>query len=183
MIMRIAYAVSVAVLAVAACAAAADVVPADVQLQIVQNVVKLDRNFDARRGVSVGIVYQRGFPESVGVKDGLYAALAASNVPAQMIEADRLDSLRRRLADTSATVIYVAPLRAIAVSEITAVTRQRSIRTVTAVPEYVDLGVAVGISLRKKRPLILINLEAARSEGSAFSSQLLALSEIIGPLR
>ena len=50
-------------------------------------------------------------------------------------------------------------------------------------PEYVEEGIAVGIGLRNMRPLILINLEAARAEGAAFSSQLLSLARIVGPLR
>ena len=53
----------------------------------------------------------------------------------------------------------------------------------TGVPEYVDQGVAVGVGIRKDRPLIIVNLEQARAEGSVFSSQLLALARIVGPLQ
>ena len=59
----------------------------------------------------------------------------------------------------------------------------RRFRTITGVPEYVDQGLAVGIGIRRDRPLIIVNLEQARAEGAAFSSQLLALARIVGPVR
>ena len=91
--------------------------------------------------------------------------------------------LRKRLTETNANIVYVAPLRAVDVGDIGRITRQRDIRSVTGIPGYVDLGIAVGIGLRNRRPLIIINLEAARAEGAAFSSQLLSLARIVGPLR
>ena len=68
-------------------------------------------------------------------------------------------------------------------SEIGRIGRFRRFRTITGVPEYVDQGLAVGIGIRRDRPLIIVNLEQARAEGAAFSSQLLALARIVGPVR
>ena len=50
-------------------------------------------------------------------------------------------------------------------------------------PEYVEAGVSVGIGIRRDRPLIIVNLAQARAEGTAFSSQLLALARIVGPVQ
>lgn len=79
-------------------------------------------------------------------------------------------------------VVYVTPLRSVDVAEIARISRSRGLRTVTGVPEYVEEGIAVGIGERKARPLIIINLRGARAEGSDFSSQLLNLARIVGPL-
>jgi hypothetical protein len=57
--------------------------------------------------------------------------------------------------------------------------RLRRIRTVTAVNEYVIAGAAVGLDLRGDHAEIVVNLPAARAEGSDFSSQLLRLARIV----
>ena len=166
-------------------ASASMVVPVDVQMELFANIAKLDRNVDPAKGVTLAIVYQRGYPESVSTKDRVIAAVRKQNprMVCVLLEADNAELLRRRLADTEANVLYLAPLRAVEVSEIAKISRDRGIRTTTGVPEYVEAGIAVGIGLRNQRPLIIINLEAARAEGAAFSSQLLSLARIVGPLR
>ena len=174
-----------AVMLLAGSASASMVVPVNVQMELFANIAKLDRNTDPAKGVTLAIVYQRGYPESVSTKESVIAAARKQSprMVCVLLEADNPELLRRRLADTEANVLYVAPLRAVAVSEIAKISRDRGIRTTTGVPEYVEAGIAVGIGLHKQRPLIIINLEAARAEGSAFSSQLLSLARIVGPLR
>lgn len=169
----------------AATASASMPVPVEVQTELFINIGRLDRNFDPSKGLTIGIVYQQGYPESVRVKDAMVAAIKQRNLPMVCVplEAGSAQLLRKRLSETDASIIYVAPLRSVDVSDIGQITRERKIRTVTGVPEYVDLGIAVGIGLRNKRPLIIINLGSARAEGSDFSSQLLSLARIVGPLR
>lgn len=169
----------------AAMASASMLVPVDVQTELFINIGKHDRNFDPAKPTILGIVYQEEFPESVSVKNALIESMKRHNLPITCVPIDARSPqlLRRRLTDTEANLLYVAPLRAIDVREIVSMTQARGIRTVTGVPEYVELGIAVGIGLRNNRPLIIINLEAARAEGAAFSSQLLSLARIVGPLR
>ena len=160
-------------------------VPVDVQTELFVNIGKHDRNFDPRRGIVLGIVYQDDFPESVAAKNAVIEAAKSRSLPVTCVplEVGSQQLLRKRLTETNANIVYVAPLRAVDVGDIGRITRQRDIRSVTGIPEYVDLGIAVGIGLRNRRPLIIINLEAARAEGAAFSSQLLSLARIVGPLR
>jgi len=176
---------SAVALLLAAAASASMPVPVDVQTELFINIGKLDRTFDSNKGITIGIVYQQGYPESVSVKDDLIASVKRRNLPIVCVplEAGSAQLLRKRLSETDANIIYVAPLRSVDVTEIGQITRKRKIRTVTGVPEYVELGIAVGIGLRNKRPLIIINLGSARAEGANFSSQLLALARIVGPLR
>jgi hypothetical protein len=169
---------------VAASVGASMLVPVDVQTELFVNIGKLDRNFNPANGVTLGILYQAAYPESVAAKDAAIAAVKKRNLPITCValEVGSLSLLRKRLTETDANIVYVAPLRSVDIAEIGAITRQRGIRSVTGVPEYVDRGISVGIGLRNNRPLVIINLEAARAEGSAFSSQLLSLARIVGPL-
>jgi hypothetical protein len=52
---------------------------------------------------------------------------------------------------------------------------------VTGVPDYVRRGVAVGIGVVQDKPQVLINLAAARAEGSDFDASLLRIATILGP--
>src|SRR5437870_3028699 len=99
----------------AAPAAAAMLVPVDVQIALFVNIWKLDRNFDPSHGVTLAIVYQDNFADSVMVKDDLIEAVEKLKLPITClpINAPSGNDLRDRLAVTQATVIYVAPLRAI----------------------------------------------------------------------
>jgi len=157
----------------------------DVQIALFVNVWKLDRNLESNKPVTLAIVYQESFYDSVSAKDDLLAAIARQKlrIIAIPVEAGSQELLRKHLAETQADVVYVTPLRAIDVAEIGRISRYRRFRTITGVPEYVDAGLAVGIGIRRNRPLIFVNLEQSRAEGSDFSSQLLALARIVGPLR
>lgn len=159
-------------------------VPVDVQLALFANVLKLDHNFDGTRALVIGIVYQEEYRPSVLVKDDVIAALhrMKPSMRAIALEIGSQDLLRQRIAAAAVDVIYVTPLRAVDVAEIARITRGRGVRTFTGVPAYVDAGLAVGIGMRKNRPLIIINLAGARAEGASFSSQLLTLARIVGPL-
>ena len=168
----------------AVAASASMLVPVDVQTDLLINIGKHDRSFDAK-GAILGVIYQEDFPESVVVKNEVIAEVKKRNLPLTCValEARNAPALRKKLIETNATIVYVAPLRALNIAEIASLTRLRGIRSATGMPEYVDLGIAVGIGLRNRRPLIIINLAGARAEGSDFSSQLLSLARIVGPLR
>jgi hypothetical protein len=160
-------------------------VPADVQLALFRNIWKLDRNFDGTKQITLAIVYQENYSESVAAKDDLLAAIAQQKLPIVpiLMDAKSQQLLSNGLHGADVDVVYITPLRALDVSEIGRISRYRRIRTITGVPEYVEAGLAVGIGLRRDRPLIIVNLEQARAEGSAFSSQLLALARIVGPVQ
>jgi len=160
-------------------------VPADVQVELFRNIWKLDRNFDSSKGIKLAIIYQQSYYDSVTAKDDFLAAMGRQGlrITVVLIEAGTQQLLSNGLHGIEVDVVYVTPLRAIDVSEIGRISRYQRFRTITGVPEYVDQGTAVGIGLRKDRPLIIVNLEQARAEGSVFSSQLLSLARIVGPVK
>jgi hypothetical protein len=160
-------------------------IPVDVQIALFVNVWKLDRNFDHGKPVTLAVLYQQNYSESVSAKDDLVAAIGRQKlrIVAIPIEAGTQELMENRLRETPADVVYVTPLRAVNIDAIWKISRYRRLRTVTGVPEYIDAGLAVGIGIRRNRPLIIVNLAQSRAEGSSFSSQLLALARIVGPLR
>jgi hypothetical protein len=163
---------------------ASAVVPVEMQLALFTKIWRLDRNFDSAGVVTMVIVYQAGYRESLLVKDDFIATVERLKLPIRCIplEAGSSELLRKGLSEIRGAVVYVTPLRSVDVAEIARISRERGLRTMTGVPEYVEQGIAVGIGERKDRPLIIINLLGARAEGSDFSSQLLGLARIVGPL-
>jgi hypothetical protein len=160
-------------------------VPADVQADLFKNIWKLDRNFDCTKGVRLAIVYQEKYSDSVAAKDEFLASVGrlGPHTTVVLIEAGTQQMLGDALRGGALDMLYITPLRALDVSEIGRISRYYRIRTITGVPEYAEAGLAVAIGIRKDRPLIIINLEQARAEGASFSSQLLALARIVGPVQ
>ena len=158
--------------------------PVDVQLAVFVNVWKLDRNFDPTSAITLAVLYQAAFRESVTTKDDLVAAIERQKLPITVMayEVGSQELLRSQLNLLQADVVYVTPLRAVDVGEIGRICAARHLRSITGVAAYVNAGIAVGIGIRRNRPLIIVNLRQSRAEGSSFSSQLLALARIVGPL-
>jgi hypothetical protein len=169
---------------IAATGSVSAAVPVEMQLALFSKIWKLDRNFDSTGVVTLVIVYQAGFRDSLLVKDDVVATVQRLKLPIHCIplEVGSEELLRKRLTEINAAVVYVTPLRSVNVAEIARISRTRGLRTITGVPEYVEDGIAVGIGERKDRPLIIINLQGSRAEGSDYSSQLLQLARIVGPV-
>ena len=148
-----------------------------------------DRNLAARAGseIVIGILFQERFRSSLEIKTemeeefgkvgldsliGLPVRLQAWNLE----EVAALDSLRE------VDVLYITPLRAVNVEQVTAFSRKYHILTFTGVPDYMapSSGASVGVELKGGRPQIVINLSAAKAEGADFSSQLLKLARVVG---
>jgi hypothetical protein len=156
-------------------------VPMDVQVALFATIWKLDRTFKPGPLVSVAVLYQQEYRPSANAALQFLAAVQAAGLPivCKLIDLDEQGSVRERLPSAGVDVFYVAPLRAIDVTAIATISRANRIRTITGVPSYVVRGLAVGIGLSKQRPVIIINLRAARAEGSEFRAQLLKLSRVI----
>jgi hypothetical protein len=163
-------------------------VPPELQAALLVKVLSFDRNLRALAGkdLVLGILVQRGNRASRDAAEEVMAAVAGLGEPsareprlhAILVEVGS-GQLGASLDALHVEVLYVTPLRALSIAEVTAATRARSVRTVTGVPTYVREGVSVGLAVRDDRPEILVNLAAARAEGSDFSSQFLNLARVI----
>ena len=154
-------------------------VPIGVQLPLLTKVWKLDRNFAPRELVRIAVVFQHSNPESAAMKDAVVAWIALRPglraIPIPLDVAEGIGALEKVEAD----VFYVTRMRGANVWDVAKVARARDIRTMTGVPEYVHRGLAIAIGVRNDRPLIMVNLDAARAEGAAYQAQLLRLTDIV----
>jgi len=164
------------------------VVPVKLQLALLLKVLTYDRNLKQRAGdeLVIAICYQQEYEKSVKTKDELLKMIKASpvdkieNIPLRFSSIDIGENdLATALSKDDVDVLYLTPLRDVSIQRIAAVSRDRKTRTLTGVTDYVKSGLAVGIGLKEGKPLIIINLPAAKAEGADFSSQLLKLAKVI----
>ncbi len=162
-------------------------VPVPTQVSFLTRILAFDRNLD-RMGeeIVVGVLYQPRFRASLNAKNAVLAAGHEHpwimDLPVRYVAAEMADSaqLHRELVRQGVDIVYVTPLRAVAVEEVVAVCRALRLLSFTGVPEYVSRGLVMGVGSRGERPLILVNLSAARASGAELSSELLKLAQIVG---
>jgi len=163
--------------------------PSSLQYQFFLKILKYDRNLTVRLQAElvIGILYQSGFRNSQQAMEAFREAVqntAQKEFPNTAIKTMPIDldggpDLEDTLASGKVGLIYVAPLRGYDLKIITSLSHARKVITLTGVPEYAEKGLAVGVGLKGESPEIIINLPAAREEGSDFSSSLLKLARVI----
>ena len=160
-------------------------VPVAIQVPLFLKVLTFDRRLDARAGrdLVIAIVYQKGNRASTVARDDALRALGGAHQVAGLtvrtytIDLDR-ESLPAVLEERPAHVLYVTPLRGINILDVADAARAAHATTITGMPEYIDLGLAVGVRLLGDRPKLMLNLTASRLEGADFSSELLRLAQV-----
>jgi len=79
-----------------------------------------------------------------------------------------------------ADVFYVTEMRGVDIREVVGISRARHIKSITVIARYLEAGIAIGLRVRNDKPVIVVNLAAAKAEGSDLTGQLLQVSIIIG---
>jgi hypothetical protein len=160
---------------------AADV-PVTVQLALYHKIWKLDRSLASRHDVVIGVLYQERYPASLRAREDVAIWAEAAHVHCVFVAIDLPDGYLL-LNSIAADVFYVAPMRGADIERIARVARERQIRTMAGLTEYLRTGLSVAIGVRNDRPRIMINLGVAKAEGAAYQAQLLRMSEIVGVAR
>lgn len=165
-------------------------VPAHIQVPIILKILSFDRNFTQKMasGLRIAIVYTPQDPVSHQAQRDVaraldqYAAVTIKKRPITYTSlayrtAQRLDEIA---ADDNINVFYITPGNTAHLQALLRVSQTHQITTVTGVPDYVKQGVAVGVGVKKNRkPRLLINLPASKSEGSAFDANVLRLATVL----
>jgi hypothetical protein len=165
-------------------------VPVDVQVPLLYKILSFDRNLGERAAgddIVIAIIYQEAYRASVNVRNEVKKAalrIGETKILGHLVnwvwlELAEVPDLESAFLKYGVDVLYVTPLRGVGLDRITAATRGKRVTSFTGVPEFVNRGLAVGIALQKERPLIVINLAAARAEGAEFGSQLLNLARVV----
>ena len=164
-------------------------VPVGLQFQILFKALFFDRNLKSRAGdeAVIGIIYQSRNRDSLNVRDAFSQAARDSSekdidgLPFRVVSID-LDNgipLEKALSNDRVVILYVAPLRAIKVRTISAISLSRKILTLTGMPDYSKSDIAVSVDSLGGKPQLIINLRVAKAVGCDFSSRLLKLATVI----
>lgn len=157
-------------LSVRSAAEAQDSVPVDLQAVIFSKIFRYAKTLPDTAELRIAVV---SGAEDADEADTLVAALSQAGLRADRMEPPGLDD--------SAASIHVAYLfRATASDAVTAWCFEQGILTLSADERLVRQGrVAIGLTLAKQRPKIVVHLERLRDEGHEVSAELLKLSEVI----
>jgi hypothetical protein len=163
-------------------------VPVNIQYALFMKILSFDRALDDRvhGEIIIGIVYERNSKKSSDVMNNLIVAMdeAPADVMGMHVRYVLMDiadepDMSRLVARHGPSVLYVAPIGATNIEAIASVCRTKKILTLTGIPEYLESGLAVGVGVNEKRPQVIINLAAARAEGTNFDSRLLRVAKVI----
>ena len=163
---------------------------AEAQLPLLLKVLTYDRNFEQKAGaeLALGIVHDPSDRDSAKATEEVGSTLykfAGKTVKKlalkyYTIEFTGAADLEKFVKEKRISVLYITPGSAKALAAVLKVSQDLKLTTLTGVPDYVRRGVAVGIGVEQDKPQILINLGAARAEGSDFDASLLRIAVVVG---
>lgn len=141
-----------------------------------------DRSVAPNEPMVMAVLYQSTFRASAEAKDELIEVVRAEGLKIRCVPValDDVENVTDELQRVKADVFYVTEMRGIDILELVRVSRSRQIKTITVVAGYVEAGVAIGLRVRGDKPVIDVNLRAAKAEGSDLTGQLLRVATIIG---
>jgi hypothetical protein len=157
-------------------------IPARVQMLLFSKIWMFDRSVAENDPIVMAVLYQSTFRASADAKDLLIEAVRSEGLKIQCVPValDDVQHTAHRLRAVQADVFYVTDMRGIDIVDVVGVSRSRKIKTITVVGRYLEAGVAIGLRVRSDKPLIVVNLNAAKAEGSDLTGHLLKSATIIG---
>ena len=157
-------------------------IPASVQLLLFSKIWMFDRSVADHDQMVMAILYQSTFHASEEAKDQLVEAVRAGRLKTRCVPValDDVGNVVNALEHVKADVFYVTELRGVNIADVVRVSRARHIKTITVAAGYVESGIAIGLRVRDDKPVIVVNLSAAKAEGSDLTYQLLRVSTVIG---
>jgi hypothetical protein len=160
-------------------------VPVSLQTELFLKILAFERNHHdiTTHQTTIAIVYQSRYRISLETRNEIVRTIqqkTSNTVRVIDIDLDN-SSLTDAVQQMHPHMLFVCPLRSIAVSEIVSCARSNHVLTGTFMSEYVEQGLCLGIQLEQNRPAILVNMEAARAEQANFDSRFLKLAHLITP--
>lgn len=183
------YSLLILLLAVGAMGRQDDTIDPNLGIPLFLKIVTYDENFDpdAFEAVNVFIVYDRSRVHSYE-QYRLAEAFFQKNpdlmingvaVRWEAVTYDQITSTLNSMDDSQYHMLVVTDIGEERIAPLSKETKVHQVRSFALDPNYVAVGMSVGIKVRKKGQLIVVNLESSRQEGSKFSAHLLKLCEIV----
>ena len=156
-------------------------IPAGVQLLLFSKIWMFDRSVAENDRIVVAVLYQSTFRASEEAKDQLVDAVRADGLKIRCVPValDDAGTVSEALGHVKADVFYVTEMRGVNILDVVRVSRARHIKTITVAAGYVEGGIAIGLRVLNDKPVIVVNLSAAKAEGSDLTAQLLRVSTVI----
>jgi len=165
-------------------------VPPKVQVPLILKVLTYDRNLKQKAGTNlvIGILYDSHDDNSKKTRNEISQVLdslsdktiSGVRFSYGYLDYSSADELKNAINANGVKILYITPGNKSHLSSIIKISQKNKILTMTAVPEYVNKGISVGIGLKENnKPEIWINLSSAKAEGSDFSADLLKLCRVL----
>lgn len=162
--------------------------PSQRQALLLLRVLSYDRNIEDRvkDTVTVAVLYDPKNKASVAMQMEMVAAIemlsAKVTVSGRVVRVvsvpyERDAKLFQQIRGAAA--VYVCSGLDDHVSAISEATQRESVLSVTGQKGYVKAGLSIGIVSRGRKFVMLVNLEASRSEGVSLSAAFLAVAEMV----
>lgn len=176
--------------ALGASAFAAELAPKQ-QALLAARVLAYDRNLKRRSSgkvAAIAVLYQEGDQASESQSldmssalEELTASATIDELPVRVatIAYNGAAELDKKLLQLHPVALYVCPGMGDVLGAVSAVTRKRAILTITSTGAYVKAGLSIGLLRLEERPLIVVNLPAARAEGADLDAALLRIAEVL----
>lgn len=161
-------------------------VPIELQVALLERIVRYERTFAAETTpVHVLVVSRASSPESQRVSGQLVAGLRhAGTLGGRTVEATTssytsASALDGEVAASHARIVYLAAGLGDQIAAIGAALSDAGLIIVSAVGADVDRGAVVGFELVSARPRIVVNLGVARAHQLQFNAQFLRLARVV----
>ncbi|MFH1893496.1 MAG: hypothetical protein ABIK83_12545 [Candidatus Zixiibacteriota bacterium] len=159
------------------------------EIQLFLKVITYDQNFlpESLGAVRLYIVYDRSVPESYEqllrvdnfLRESPGMSVSGVAVKHESLPIKQFNSAVSRMSSREYNILLVTAVDRREIESLALEAQAAGMRSFSILPEYVNLGLAVGVRVGKKRNSIIVNLESSRREGSNFSAHLLKMCEVI----
>lgn len=163
-------------------------VPIATQVDVYLGVLGFDRALENRVGDEfvIGIVYQDLNPGSLAATRAFERqsdeAKSVSGIPIRIAPhnlSNDLSEVQIWIEHEKPDIIWIAPLRGVAIKDLIDVIDRSNVATLASLAGYMSEGASIGVTLRRNRPKLLVNLEATKRAGMLLEARLLDLATIV----
>jgi hypothetical protein len=176
-----------ALLSVAGASRAETTVPIDLQVDLMQRVLRFERGLAGRAGaqVNLAVVARSGNAGSEKVAGQLSKALekvteiAGKPVKLSTLSFTNAGALKQAVASKGLHLLYLAPGFENDLQAIAAALDGVAVITLTTDGDQVDAGAVLGFELVSAKPRIALNLGQAKRQTLDFSSDLFRLARVL----
>ncbi|MCP5062510.1 MAG: DUF4154 domain-containing protein [Ignavibacteriae bacterium] len=157
-------------------------------MKLIPKVLSLDKNFSSRKEdqFNLAVLYSSVQRNSSEIKDEIKEKLKKNNmfvkttkVIITFIDLVKTINIEEYLKENKIDVVYITPLRGVDINSIANICKEEKALTVTGVLDFMENEISVSFDIKDKKLQIIINNDAAKLEGTNFSSRLLRIAKII----